>query len=179
MRPLRLFKPLDAQAHDRDSFICGKSPLDEFLRQRARQGMEARVSHTWVLPAAGIAKTLKKPICAYYTLSLRHIERETLPNAIAKRMPRYPLPVFVIAQLAVNQLCQGQGLGSITLVNALRRCVRLSQSGQVPAIAVVLDVLDEEALNFYHRFEDFLELSTPVPGGLAQLFMPMRAIEKL
>ncbi len=179
MRPLKRFVPLDGKRHDRASFDCGKAPINRFLRQSAGQGMRARVSYTWVLPAAGAEPDEQQSICAFYTLSIRHIEREELPADQARRYPRYPLPVFLIAQLGVDRRCQGQGLGSVALINALRRCARLSRNGKVPAIAVVLDALDDDALAFYRRFEGF-DVLTPARGSApARLYIPMKTVELL
>jgi hypothetical protein len=97
MKPLKRFVRLDRTRHERRHFDCGKAPLNEFLARHACRGMDARASHTWVLPAAGTPREEKKPVCAYYTLSVCHIERESLSNDLAKRMPRYPLPVIPVA----------------------------------------------------------------------------------
>lgn len=178
MRPLKQFVPLDKTLHDRAGFDCGKPELNAFIQRNAAQNMKAKLNYTWVLPAAGAPKGEKKPICAYYTLSVCHVERETLPDDLGKRYPNYPLPVFILAQLAADKRCQGQKLGSVTLISALRRCALLSQGGKVPAIAVILDVLDADALRFYQRFGSFRELKTG-GGELLRLFIAMTVVEKL
>lgn len=178
MQPLKRFVPLDKALHERHSFDCGKTSLNAFLQRHAAQGMKARLNFTWVLPAAGIAEGEKKPVCAYYTLSVCHVERQTLPEDVAKRYPNYPLPVFMLAQLAVDKRCHGQKLGSVTLVNALRRCAHLSQGGKVPGIAVILDVLDEDALRFYEHFGGFRRFES-AEGAMVRLFIPMKQVERL
>ncbi|MFT4926128.1 MAG: GNAT superfamily N-acetyltransferase [Phenylobacterium sp.] len=178
MKPLKQFVPLDKKQHDRKSFDCGNNELNRFLSQNAKRGMDARVNFTWVLPAAGIPKIRSKPICAYYTISVCHIERDILPDKIAKSLPRYPLPAFILAQLAVDKRCQGQGLGDVALVNALRRCVQLSQNGQVPGIAVILDVVDDNAMAFYRRLPDF-ELLDDNASMLPRLFLPIKVVERI
>lgn len=94
----------------------------------------------------------RNPSVLITTLSVCHVERQTLPDELGKRYPNCPLPVFILAQLTVDKRCQGQKLGAVTLISALRRCAMLSQGGKVPAIAVMLDVLDADALHFYQRF---------------------------
>lgn len=178
MTPLKQFVALDKKSHDRKSFDCANPDLNRFLAQNAMRGMQARVNFTWVLPARGTVKGKPKPICAYYTISMCHVERTILPDNIARTMPRYPLPTFILAQLAVDKSCQGQGLGDVTLINALRRCAQLSQKGQVPAVAVIIDVVDENAMAFYRRLPDF-ELLANQTASLPRLYLPMKTVEPL
>jgi len=137
------------------------------------------VNYTWVLPAAGVPKGAKKQICAWYTLSVAHIRHESLPDESARHLPHYPLPVFVLGQLAVDVRCQGKGLGDVTFVNALRRCARLSQQGQVASVAVVVDVLNDDAMQFYRRYVDFKPLEPSDECALPRLFIPMHVVRQL
>jgi GNAT superfamily N-acetyltransferase len=178
MKPLKQFVALDRKQHVRKSFDCGNNDLNRFLLENAARGMQARVNYTWVLPAASVAKSKPKPICAYYTISVCHVERDILPAKIAKFLPRYPLPTFILAQLAVDKRCRNQGLGDVTLINALRRCAQLGQKGQVPGIAVILDVVDDKAMAFYRRLPDF-ELLVDESSTLPRLFLPIKAVEAL
>jgi len=103
-----------------------------------------------------------------------------MPPDTAKRLPRYPLPVFVLAQLAVDSQCQKQGLGDIALINALRRCAQLSRKGQVPSIAVVVvDVLNNHAMRFYQHYPDFKPLNASPTHQQKRLFIPMKVIARL
>jgi len=179
VKPLRRFVPLDKTKHDRNAFDCGVQALNTFLIRHARRGMDTGVSYTWVLPEAETAKAGKKRICAWYTLTVAHVEHADMPPDTAKRLPRYPLPVFVLAQLAVDSRCQKQGLGDIALINALRRCAQLSRKGQVPSIAVVVDVLNNRAMRFYQRYPDFKPLNTSPRHQQKRLFIPMKVIAQL
>jgi len=179
MKPLRRFVPLNKAWHERTLFDCGSEELNSFLCRHARQGMDAGVSYTWVLPEAGVPKGKRKKICAWYTLTVAHIEHASMPVDMAKRLPHYPLPVFVLAQLAVDRKCQNQGLGDITLINALRRCTYLSQRGKVPSVAVVVDVLDDVAMGFYCRYPDFRPLHSSTAQQRPRLFIPMNIVEQL
>jgi len=179
LKPLRRFVPLRKTKHDRASFDCGTSALNTFFHRYARQGMDIGVNYTWVLPAAGATKGVKKQICAWYTLSVAHIRHESLPHESAKHLPHYPLPVFVLSQLAVDVRCQGQGLGDVTLINALRRCAQLSQQGKVASVAVVVDVLNDDAMHFYQRYSDFKLLYLSNERTLPRLFIPMHIVRQL
>ena len=61
-----------------------------------------------------------RSICCFYTVSPTSIERKTLPEKLSKKLPHYPIPVFLLAQLAVNKNFQKQGLGKVSLINALK-----------------------------------------------------------
>ena len=178
MKPLRRFVPLHKTLHDRAFFDCGEDALNTFLHRYARQGMDVGVNYTWVLPAAGTAKGEKKKICAWYTLSIAHVRHENLPPDSAKHLPHYPLPVFVLGQLAVDVRCQKQGLGDVALINALRRCAQLGQRGQVASVAVVVDVLNDSAMNFYRRYPDFKSLCLS-ESSLPRLFIPMQVVKQV
>ena len=125
---------------------------------------------TMVLPA----KENKADICAYYTLSHTEIKRQTLPKSVAKKLPHYPIPVMLIAQLAVNQEVQGQGLGKITLVRALQHACEINE--HLPSYAVVVDALDNQIQGFYERF-GFAALDAH--SHRKRLYMPMQTVVQL
>jgi len=165
MRALKRFVPLDRNLHDRVSFDCGKVALNTFLSKQAAKHRRLNISSTHVLPAAGIPKGKPKPITAYYTLSIGEIHRESIPRG--RKLPYYPIPVIVLARLAVDSRAQGQGLGEMTLIRAVRHSARIADS--LPAHAIVVDVMDDQAMNFYRRYRDFQVLT----DNPRRLFMPI------
>jgi len=68
VKPLCRFVPLDKASHDRVSLDCGVEELNTFLHRHAGRGMDAGVSYTWVLRAAGASGGEKKGLCAFYAL---------------------------------------------------------------------------------------------------------------
>lgn len=124
-----------------------------------------------VLPIEG-SQTPKSPIAAYYTLAVSTVTRQEIPNTSS--LPRYPVPVALLARLAVDVNFQGKRLGEKTLIYALRHTVRLCSEG-LPALGLVLDVLDEDALAFYQRFAFF----HPFTDDPMRLFVPMSALRKI
>lgn len=166
------FVELEKSAHDRQVFDCGKPPLNEFLQTRAHKHQTSGISKTMVLPAIRADENGKHLVCAFYTLSSSVIEREALPEG--KKLPRYPVPVFVLAQLAIHTDYQGCGLGKNTLISALRHCSRIYR--ELPAYAVVVDCLDEEAERFYQQF-GFVFLG--MVNGRKRLYLPMRTVLQL
>jgi ribosomal protein S18 acetylase RimI-like enzyme len=159
--------PLDS-SHDRAAFACGKAPLDLFLQRQARQEMKRLVSVTYVLVGAHA-----REIAGYYTLSATSVLLADLPDATARRLPRYPaVPATLLGRLAVATKYQRQRLGELLLMDALRRSADAGRS--IGSTAVVTDAKDEEAQRFYERY-GFIPLNS-VPQ---RLFLPMATVQQL
>ena len=168
------FVELDKSVHDRASFVCGEDELNEFIQKHASRHMEAGVSTTMVLPAIEVLPDGKHPVCAFYTIAPSSIIRETLPSRLSKKLPSYPVPVFLIAQLAVHADCQGQGLGKISLTKALEYLWNIDK--HMRAYAVIVDCLNAEKEAFYARY-GFQELG--IHGGRMRMFLPMETVRML
>ncbi len=170
----RTFEELDTGVHDRDSFDCGEAPLNEFIKTKAARHMKVGVSRTMVLPRADRLRNGKCGSAAFYTIAASSVERENLPEALAKRLPRYPVPVFLIAQLAVHREAHGHGLGKVTLVRALDHLWNVN--GHLRAYAVVVDCLTESARPFYARY-GFQDMG--IHNGHLRMFIPMKQLADL
>ena len=170
MTPSYMFVELDRALHDRASFSCGKPSLDHFLKARALQNKKAGTSTTRVLPGEEKGDDNKFPIVAFFAVSFTNIERSALPERMRKKLPHYPVPAFLIAQLAVNERRAGEGYGGITLVTAIRYLCKVNES--LPAVAIIVDCLDDDAQRFYDHFgfEFLCEIH-----GRARLFLPMKS----
>lgn len=168
------FVELDKTIHDRTSFDCGEAELNTFLQQYAAKHMEVGVSRTMLLPASDPLPTGKYPICAYYTIAPSSISREVLPDAAAKKLPKYPVPVFLLAQLAVHSEYHGQGLGKITLIKALEYLWKIN--AHIKAYAIVVDCLNNRAKSFYLKY-GFEELCAY--NGRVRMFLPMKTVSQL
>lgn len=164
-----LFVELDRALHDRASFRCGKPSLDHFIKSQALQHKKAGTSRTLVLPGERQGDDAKSPIIAFFAVSFTSIERATFPEKLQKKLPHYPVPGFVIAQLAVNENSAGEGYGGITLVSAIRYLCKVNDS--LPAVAIIVDCLDDEAQQFYEHFGfEFLSIF----NNRIRLFMPIK-----
>ena len=170
MIPGSQFVELDKTVHDRKAFDCGTQELNLFIQQFAAKHRLAGVSLTMVLPA----EDRKADICAYYTLSHTEIKRQSLPKSAAKRLPHYPIPVYLIAQLAVHHQAHGQGPGKITLIRALKHAFEINE--HLPSYAVVVDALDGQVQGFYEQY-GFDEIDTH--NHRKRLFLPMKTIAQL
>ncbi len=168
------FVALDKTIHDRASFDCGEPAINVFIQTKAAKHMNVGLSKTMVLPATVPLSNGKYPICAFYTIAPSSIRRNTLPENRAKKLPYYPVPVFLIGQIGVFQNCQGRGLGKITLIKALEYLWEINQ--QMRAYAVTVDCLNKEAEKFYSKygFEKLFDTENNT-----RMFIPMKTIGKL
>jgi GNAT superfamily N-acetyltransferase len=157
-------EPLQAH-HERNRFACGEAALDEYLRRYARQHLEANVSRTYVASEG-------ERIAGYYSLAMTAIRKDRLPERHHKRFPNYPVPMVRLARLAVDRNDQGNGLGTLLLLDALHRCLNLSQA--IGMAGVVVDAKHERAQAFYRRFEFECFPETPLT-----LWLPTGALRRL
>ena len=143
-------EPLGAR-HDRTAFSCGEAALDAYLKTSARQDQRRNVSQTFVALGRG-----SREILGYYSLSALSIDLGDLPEAIARRLPKYPaVPAALIGRLAVDSRHQGRGLGALLLADAIGRVVRAKR--QIVVFAIVVDAIDDNARRFY-RHHGFVAL---------------------
>lgn len=158
-----LITPL-ATNHHRAGFRCGVNALDEYLHKQAGQDVKRRVSRVFV------ATTLEQPdvITGYYTLSSLSIEFDQLPEKLARRLPRHPLPAALLGRLAISQDAQGRGIGGLLLADAIKRT--LAVSNQIAIYALVIDVIDDQVRGFYEQY-GFL----PLGSDSRRLFLPLQS----
>jgi predicted N-acetyltransferase YhbS len=137
--------PLDS-SHNKENFSCGKPLLDAYLQKQAKQDVKRRLSACFILPDGNGIK-------GYCTFSYSD------------------LPAILLGRLAVDKSYQGQGLGELILMDAIKRSYFTSM--QVGSMAVIVDPLDDEAVKFYGKY-DFILL--PDSG---KMFLPMETIAQL
>lgn len=141
MRGLRIEKL--RREHVVEDFRCGEAALDRFLMRHALQAQQANSSQTYVA-------VQDISVVGYYTIVAADVVPEHAPARVAKGMPRHPIPLLVLARLAVRSDMQGRGLGAGLLLDALRRTLQVADIVGVRALAV--HAKDEKAAAFYQRF---------------------------
>lgn len=170
----KTFKELDKLLHDRASFDCGEKELNDFIQTRAAKHMQAGISRTMVLPGSMPLPNQKYPICSFYSIAPSSISHEDLPKSMAKKLPRYPIPVFLLAQLAVHKEFHGSGLGKVSLIKALEYLWEIN--AHMRAYAIVVDCLTKYAESFYTKFG--FEVLCEINGRI-RMFIPMKTVGQL
>ena len=131
---------------DTTQFVSGADELDEWLTKYAWENLRANNAVTYV-------STIERRVVGYYALAVGGIELAQVPQALKKGTRPDPLPVLVLARLAVDQSVSGVGLGAGLLRDALERSAQLSES--IGAAALLVHARDEAAKEFYLHNGDF------------------------
>lgn len=142
---MKLLFDLLAPGMDRSDFSCGEPALDAYLHKQAGQDM--RRGYATVIAARHVASPLK--VIGFYTLSAASILLTSLPNETARKMPRYPaVPAIRLGRLAVETSQQGQHIGSLLVLDALRRACR----NELAWAIFLVDAKTERSAIFYEKF---------------------------
>ena len=138
-------RALDA-ATNTTAFRCGDESLDDYICRYASPDMRRNVARVFVATPENDPQQLS----GFFTLSAGSVNCSNLPAALARKLPRYPVPVALIGRLAVDKKSQGKGLGAILLADA---CRKVSQASAVLAVAgIIVDAKDAGAVSFYKHF---------------------------
>ena len=156
-----------AKRHDRASFSCGQPTLDDWLKHRATQYVKRDLTRVYVATRTG-----ESVVLGYHAMSNHRVSYESLPTEQAKGLPQIDIPVILLGRLAIDRSVQGQGLGELLLLDALRRAHDVANHIGVRAVEV--DAINEGARSFYAKY-GFVQL-TDDPN---HLFLPMQVIRKL
>jgi GNAT superfamily N-acetyltransferase len=156
------------KSHKRQLFSCGVASLDYYIQKQSRQDSGRHLSVTFVLNDKE-----KNRIAGYYTLSFTSITLNRIPQVLTKKLPQYPLlPATLIGRLAVDDNYQKQGLGETLLLDALYRTCQTSS--EIASFAVVVDAIDDNAINFYKKYR-FIAFS----NHNNNLYLPMKTIAQM
>jgi GNAT superfamily N-acetyltransferase len=159
-QPLRIEKL--HRTHAVEQFTCGQPELDRFLVRHALQAQQANSSQTYVAVTAS-------EVVGFYTIVAGEVQHAEAPERVAKGMPRHPIPLLVLARLAVHTKAQGRGVGAGLLLDALGRTLQVADAVGVRALAV--HAKDDRAVTFYRHFG-----FTPSTTDARHLFMIIKDI---
>ena len=139
---LRGPEPLGPE-HRLDEFDCGKPSLNDWLSHHARQAQASGSSKTFVVTEEG-------SVLGYFALTVGQVDTLDAPERLRKGMGQYPIPVVILARLAVSSQAQGRGIGVGLLKDAIRRTLLIAEHAGIRAM--LTHPLDEQAASFYGRF---------------------------
>ena len=151
--------------HVIDAFDCGQESLNRFLIRYALQNQQAEASQTYIALA-------DEQIAGYYTLVVGQVDYDAAPQRLTKGLARHPVPIMLLARLAIAAAWQGRGLGAGLLKDAMLRTLQAAEIAGIRAFAV--HAKDEQARAFYEHF-DFV----PSPTDPYHLFRLLKDIRGL
>ena len=160
MIPLRIEKL--QRHHPLESFDCGREALNRFLIRYALQNQQGGASQTYVALTG-------EAVVGYYTLVVGQVDYDDAPERLKKGLARHPVTIMLLARLAIATSCQGKGLGSGLLKDAMLRTLQAAEIAGIRAF--VAHAKDDAAKAFYERF-DFV----PSPSDPYHLFRLMKDV---
>ncbi len=146
------------------SFDCGSEPLNRFLHRFALGSQHANASQTYL----GLADDL---VIGFYTLVVGEVSFEGAPLRLTKGLARRPVPIMLIAHLAVSLAWQGKGIGAGLLKDAMLRTLNAADIAGIRALAV--HAKNDTARAFYEHF-DFV----PSPSDPLHLFVLIKDLKR-
>ena len=155
--------PLDT-GHELTGFDCGVASLNSYLLRRALDDARAGKSRTYVITSGG-------RVIGYHSLAAGAVSPLQAGLRLAKGQGGQPIPVVLLARLAVDAQWQGRGVGKALLVDALTRSA--VAAGVIGARAVLVHAIDERARSFYLRYG-----FEPIASDDLHLVMLMKDIRK-
>jgi GNAT superfamily N-acetyltransferase len=129
-------------AHDFSAFDSGVPDLDDWLKKRALANEKTGASRTYVVCAG-------RRVVGFYALATGSVAHVQALGRVRRNMPD-PVPVMILARLAVDRAWQGQSLGRSLLRDAVLRTLQAAKIGGIRAILV--HAISEEAKRFYQRY---------------------------
>ena len=142
-------------AHRLDEFSCGEQVLDDWLRRRAIANQARGASRTF-----GVADQDGR-VYGYYAMVAGAVSHQMATGGVRRNMPE-PIPVMVLARLAVDHRAQGIKLGGALLQDAVNRALVVSQNTGVRAL--LIHSLHDRAKSFYEHYG--FEFSPPDPDDV-------------
>lgn len=161
LEPIRKLRGSDAT----EAFDCGQSALNQFLQRYAWINQRANSAQTYVCCQA-------EQVVGYYSLTVASVGHQDAPERIVQGLARYPVPVMLLARLAVDRNCQGQGMGKALLKNAI---LRTMQAAEIAGIRALLTHAKDDAARRWYESWDF----QPSPTDPYHLYVMIKDLKAL
>lgn len=151
--------------HPVEDFDSGRVELNRYLQRFAWQNQQAGAAQTYV----GV---VGESLVGYYSLAVGHVTLEDAPERLKKGLVKHPIPIMLLARLAVDRRWHGQGVGSALLRDAMQRTLQAADIAGIRAFAV--HAKDDDARRFYEHF-DFI----PSPTDPLHLFVLLKDVRRI
>ena len=151
--------------HVLEAFDCGQPDLNSWLLKHALQNQGANAAQTYI----GLVNSV---ITGYYSLAVGQVEYADAPERLQKGLAKHPVPIMLLARLAVHQDWQKKGIGRALLRDAVLRTLQAADIAGIRALAV--HAKDDAAKRYYEQF-DFI----PSPTDPLHLFVLLKDLRKI
>jgi GNAT superfamily N-acetyltransferase len=131
-------EPLNSE-HSLADFICGIDALDDWLKRRAVANQTSGATRTFVV-------CVENKIVGYYALASGSISSQSVVGNFRRNMPN-PIPIVILARLAIDSSCQGRGLGRALFRDAALRVVQAADT--IGIRGIIVHAISPEAKSFY------------------------------
>ena len=148
-----------------DAFDCGQVALNQFLQRHALVSQKANSAQTYVCCHANA-------VVGFYSLAVGSVTPQAAPERVMKGLARHPVPVMILARLAVDSAHQSKGLDQALLRDAL---LRTAQAADIAGIRCLLvHAKDDTARQWYASWE-----FEPSPTDPYHLFLLLKDLKSL
>jgi GNAT superfamily N-acetyltransferase len=147
-------------SHHLEEFDCGKPALTDWLLRHARQAQSSGSARTFVVCD-------DERVAGYFSLTVGQIDTMEVPERIRRGMGQHPIPLVILARLAIDRSYQKRGMGFSLLQDAISRTVTIAQQAGIRAL--LTHPIDAEAAAFYRRFG-----FEPTPANDRQLILLLK-----
>lgn len=151
--------------HAVDAFDCGVEELNRFLVRFALTNQQAGAAQTYVVLAG-------ETVIGYHSLVVGEVAFDDAPKRLSKGLARHPIPIMLLARMAVGVAWQKRGLGTALLKDAMRRTLQAADIAGIRAFSV--HAKDESARSFYEHF-GFI----PSPVDPLHLFVLLKDLRRI
>ena len=151
--------------HATDAFDCGREELNRFLIRFAFPNQQAGASQTYI----GLSS---QEVIGFHTLVVGQVSYDDAPERLTKGLARHPVPIMLLARLAVGVAWQGKGVGAGLLKDAMRRTLQAADIAGIRAFAV--HAKDDDARTYYEHFGFIASPSDPF-----HLFVLMKDLRRI
>ncbi len=148
-----------------EGFDCGQPALNQFLQRYALVNQKSYSAQTYVCCQRGV-------VVGFYSLSVGSLQPQAAPPRVMQDMARHPVPVMLLARLAVDLAHQRQGLGQALLKDAL---LRTAQAADIAGIRCLLVHAKDDAGRRWYEGWEF----EPSPTDPYHLFLLLKDLKGL
>ena len=148
-----------------DAFDCGQAALNQFLQRYALVNQKANSAQTYVCCQSDL-------VVGFYSLAVGSVDPEAAPSKVMAGLARRPVPVMILARLAVDKEHQRKGLGQALLKDAL---LRTAQAADIAGIRrLLVHAKDDAARQWYESWE-----FEPSPTDPYHLFLMLKDLKSM